>query len=61
MRATSHRVALADSVTLDQLEGERFVVPRAQWTIWDVVDSAFRLAGLTRRIAESRVVVSPTT
>ena len=49
--ATSHRLAQADSVTLDQLEGERFVEPPAQWTIRDVVDIAFRQAGLTRRIA----------
>ena len=49
--ATSHRLAQADSVTLDQLEGERFVEPPAQWTIREVVDIAFRQAGLTRRIA----------
>jgi DNA-binding transcriptional LysR family regulator len=49
--ATSHRLARADSVTLDQLAGERFVEPPAQWVIRDVVDTAFRQAGLTRRIA----------
>jgi DNA-binding transcriptional LysR family regulator len=49
--ATSHRLAQADSVTLEQLDGERFVEPPAQWTIREVVDTAFRQAGLTRRIA----------
>ncbi|WP_328520985.1 LysR family transcriptional regulator [Kribbella sp. NBC_00359] len=49
--ATSHRLAQAGSVTLEQLDGERFVEPPPQWTIREVVDAAFRQAGLTRRIA----------
>jgi DNA-binding transcriptional LysR family regulator len=49
--ATGHPLAQADSVTLDQLSEERFVEPPAQWTIRQVVDTAFRQAGLTRRIA----------
>jgi DNA-binding transcriptional LysR family regulator len=44
-----HPLAAADSVTLDQLEGERFVEPPAQWGIRTVVDNAFREAGLNRR------------
>lgn len=49
--AGSHPLAAAKSVTLDQLATERFVEPPAQWAIRQVVDNAFRHAGLTRRIA----------
>ncbi|WP_158292784.1 MULTISPECIES: LysR family transcriptional regulator [Kribbella] len=46
-----HPLASAESVTLRELAGERFVDPPAQWAIRVVVDDAFRAAGLTRRIA----------
>jgi DNA-binding transcriptional LysR family regulator len=49
--AQGHPLAEAESVTLEQLAGERFVEPPAQWAIRVVVDDAFRAAGLSRRIA----------
>ena len=47
----THRLAGRQGVGLEELEGERFVEPPAQWAIRAVVDRAFRDAGLTRRIA----------
>jgi DNA-binding transcriptional LysR family regulator len=49
--ATGHPLAKAESVALDELTEERFVEPPAQWAIRQVVDDAFRQAGLRRRIA----------
>ncbi|WP_432943346.1 LysR family transcriptional regulator [Kribbella sp. CA-253562] len=46
----THPLAHRDSVTLADLDGERFVEPPAQWAIRTTVDTAFREAGLTRRI-----------
>jgi DNA-binding transcriptional LysR family regulator len=47
--AKDHPLARAESVTLEQLAGERFVEPPAQWAIRTVIDDAFRTAGLSRR------------
>ena len=49
--AQDHPLAGAESVRLEQLAGERFVEPPAQWAIRVVVDDAFRAAGLGRRVA----------
>jgi DNA-binding transcriptional LysR family regulator len=49
--AQDHPLAAAESVTLGDLAGERFVEPPAQWAIRVVVDDAFRAAGITRRVA----------
>lgn len=49
--ARDHPLAAAESVTLGDLAGERFVEPPAQWAIRVVVDDAFRAAGITRRVA----------
>ncbi|MCU1477709.1 MAG: LysR family transcriptional regulator [Subtercola sp.] len=38
------------SVTLDQLDGRRFVDPHPEWAIRVLIDETFRQAGLTRRI-----------
>ena len=47
----NHPLAGRDAVRLEDLDGERFVEPPAQWAIRVLVDNAFREAGLTRRIA----------
>jgi DNA-binding transcriptional LysR family regulator len=47
----THPLAARDSVTLADLDGERFVEPPAQWSIRAMVDQAFREAGLSRRVA----------
>ncbi|MEV6284500.1 LysR family transcriptional regulator [Kribbella sp. NPDC051770] len=47
----THPLAQRESITLADLDGERFVEPPAQWAIRAMVDGLFREAGLTRRVA----------
>ncbi|MFI5710183.1 LysR family transcriptional regulator [Kribbella sp. NPDC051620] len=46
----THPLAGAESVTLEQLAGERFIDTPAQWTIRAIIDTAFRTARIERRI-----------
>jgi DNA-binding transcriptional LysR family regulator len=48
--AQGHPLASAEFVTLQALEGERFVETHPQWAIRSLVDAAFEAAGLTRRV-----------
>jgi DNA-binding transcriptional LysR family regulator len=45
-----HRLAAAGTVTLADLDGERFVETDPGWAIRMLTDEAFRTAGLTRRV-----------
>ncbi|MGW1055237.1 LysR family transcriptional regulator [Streptomyces sp. NPDC001118] len=47
---SDHPLADAESLTLDMLDGERFVETRPEWANRIQVDAAFTAAGLTRRI-----------
>lgn len=49
--APGHPLAEAERITLDRLDGERFVETQPGWAIRVLIDAAFRDAGLTRRIA----------
>jgi DNA-binding transcriptional LysR family regulator len=49
--APEHPLAGAERITLDRLDGERFVETHPGWAIRVLIDAAFRDAGLTRRIA----------
>ncbi|MDX6248279.1 MAG: hypothetical protein QOF10_1639 [Kribbellaceae bacterium] len=49
--ASTHPLARRKTVTLDDLDGERFVEPPGQWAMRVLVDNAFREAGLSRRTA----------
>ncbi|MFF1640801.1 LysR substrate-binding domain-containing protein [Streptomyces sp. NPDC058246] len=48
--AQGQPLATAESVTLQQLAGERFVETHPEWAIRSLVDAAFHEAGLTRHI-----------
>jgi len=48
--APDHPLASAEVLTLDRLDGEQFVETHPEWAIRVLIDSAFRDAGLTRRI-----------
>lgn len=48
--APEHPLAAAESLTLDRLDGERFVETPPQWAIRVMIDAAFRDAGLSRRV-----------
>ncbi|WP_329139857.1 LysR family transcriptional regulator [Streptomyces sp. NBC_01476] len=47
--STGHPLAAAASVPLERLADERFVDTPPQWAIRNVIDDAFRTAGLSRR------------
>lgn len=48
-------LASGPSVTLEQLDGRRFIAPHSDWAIRVLIDEAFRDAGVTRQIVAEAV------